>query len=442
MAIEVPAVAGKIINLGRAGENLATTVVFDVSSWIEEFGANGTFSLFVQQGTNEYYLQTVTGPLNGKVKWEVTNSNTAIVGLGKCELSYNKLSDEPKPEIEGYYNNTDHQFYEYYSNNVYSKKIEPNTFYLYEDLGDNNKLYYYDGTNYEFTSEGSNDTKQIIVVKSMIYDIMVTNTLDSGAAGAVPDPIQSWINEANEVLDEVDGAADWINNMTVSAQSGSQANVEIQTLDDHMNLAFTLPKGDTGDTGAQGPQGQTGSTGPQGPTGPYFTPSVSTAGIISWTNNGGLTNPTSRNIKGPSGTNGVSPTLSSSKNGKTTTIYYTDATHTSSTVLATILDGADGIGSGNMNTATYDTHNKAQDIYDYADTKISAPVSPSNGNVLTYNGSTWTAQTPSSDIFIAVYGTTSFEDLNTNVIILYARFALLGLIKYPKLFSKYKITSS
>ena len=145
MAIEVPAVAGKIINLGRAGENLATTVVFDVSSWIEEFGANGTFDLFVQQGTNEYYLQTVTGPLNGKVKWNITNNNTAIVGLGKCELSYTKTSDQ---------------------NNI--------------------------------------------VVKSMIYDIMVTNALDIGEEGEMPDPIQSWINDANAVLAEVQDTADWV----------------------------------------------------------------------------------------------------------------------------------------------------------------------------------------------------------------------------------------
>lgn len=51
---------------------------------------------------------------------------------------------------------------------------------------------------------------------------------------------------------------------------------------------------------------------------------------------------------------GVSPTLSSSKSGKTTTIYYTDVDHTTSTVLATIQDGADGSGVGDMLKATYD----------------------------------------------------------------------------------------
>jgi len=38
--------------------------------------------------------------------------------------------------------------------------------------------------------------------------------------------------------------------------------------------------------------------------GPYFTPRVSADGILSWTNNGGLVNPTSRNIRGPQGIQG------------------------------------------------------------------------------------------------------------------------------------------
>lgn len=57
---------------------------------------------------------------------------------------------------------------------------------------------------------------------------------------------------------------------------------------------------------------------------------------------------------GPQGEDGVSPTLSSSKSGKTTTIYYTDADHPTSTVLATLQDGADGSGIGDMLKSTYD----------------------------------------------------------------------------------------
>lgn len=43
----------------------------------------------------------------------------------------------------------------------------------------------------------------------------------------------------------------------------------------------------------------------KGDTGPYFTPSVDEDGNLSWTNNGGLENPVTINIKGPQGEPGV-----------------------------------------------------------------------------------------------------------------------------------------
>lgn len=51
-----------------------------------------------------------------------------------------------------------------------------------------------------------------------------------------------------------------------------------------------------------GPQGATGATGESGAT---FTPSVSSSGDLSWTNNKGLTNPATVNIKGPKGDTGA-----------------------------------------------------------------------------------------------------------------------------------------
>lgn len=86
------------------------------------------------------------------------------------------------------------------------------------------------------------------------------------------------------------------------------------------------PKGDQGDvgpTGSAGPTGPQGEVGPQGPTGPAgadgakgadgaagkdgvtYIPSVSDAGVISWTNDGGKTNPKSVSIKGPKGDTGA-----------------------------------------------------------------------------------------------------------------------------------------
>ena len=87
----------------------------------------------------------------------------------------------------------------------------------------------------------------------------------------------------------------------------------------------TGPEGPRGPQGEQGPQGKTGpqgETGPQGLTGPQgpagadgakgadgekgatFTPAVSAAGDLSWTNDGGLSNPATVNIKGPKGDQG------------------------------------------------------------------------------------------------------------------------------------------
>ena len=63
-------------------------------------------------------------------------------------------------------------------------------------------------------------------------------------------------------------------------------------------------KGDKGDTGAAGTNGTNGKDGANGEDGATFTPSVDSAGNLSWTNNKGLTNPPTVNIKGPKGDKG------------------------------------------------------------------------------------------------------------------------------------------
>ena len=75
-----------------------------------------------------------------------------------------------------------------------------------------------------------------------------------------------------------------------------------------------------------------------------------------WKNVGTIQGPAGTNgkdgVNGTDGIDGVSPTVEVSKTGKVTTITITDATgpHT-----ATINDGADGTGAGDMLMATYDT---------------------------------------------------------------------------------------
>ena len=55
----------------------------------------------------------------------------------------------------------------------------------------------------------------------------------------------------------------------------------------------TGAKGDKGDPGTNGTNGTDGRDGADGDDGTTFTPSVSSAGVISWTNDGGKQNPAS-----------------------------------------------------------------------------------------------------------------------------------------------------
>lgn len=101
------------------------------------------------------------------------------------------------------------------------------------------------------------------------------------------------------------------------------------------------------------------------------------------------------------GTNGVTPTLSSSKSGKTTTVYFTDATHTSGTdILATIQDGADGTGAGDMTKAIYDQDNDgivddAEKLGGQAPSYYQTAITASG--ILKGNGTTVSAATAGTD---------------------------------------------
>ena len=64
---------------------------------------------------------------------------------------------------------------------------------------------------------------------------------------------------------------------------------------------FTVINGDTGPQGEKGATGEQGIQGTPGSNGITFTPSVAADGTLSWSNDGGLENPPSVNIMGPSG---------------------------------------------------------------------------------------------------------------------------------------------
>ena len=85
--IEITAVPGKVLMLGRQGENLARKVIFSVSGVRAEFG-DGAFRLSARRaGESNVYPAAVTE--NGDtVEWSLTSADTQNAGRGSCELAY------------------------------------------------------------------------------------------------------------------------------------------------------------------------------------------------------------------------------------------------------------------------------------------------------------------------------------------------------------------
>lgn len=85
--IEIKAVPGKLIMLGKQGENLAREVIFDVSGVRAEFG-DGTFRLSAKRpGESDAYPAAVT-ETGDTVVWALTGADTQNAGRGQCELAY------------------------------------------------------------------------------------------------------------------------------------------------------------------------------------------------------------------------------------------------------------------------------------------------------------------------------------------------------------------
>lgn len=85
--LEIKAVPGKLIMLGKQGENLAREVVFDVSGVRAEFG-DGAFRLSAKRpGESDAYPATVT-ETGDTVVWALTGADTQNAGRGQCELAY------------------------------------------------------------------------------------------------------------------------------------------------------------------------------------------------------------------------------------------------------------------------------------------------------------------------------------------------------------------
>lgn len=162
-------------------------------------------------------------------------------------------------------------------------------------------------------------------------------------------------NSANDAA----SARDAILNMIVSAitlNTGEPATVQKSVVDEVFKLTFGLPRGEKGEVGSPG----RGITSITLKSGTHAAGTVDTY-TITFTDN------TTYDFQVTNGANGFSPTITTSKSGKVTTVTVVDVNGTQS---FTINDGADGKGSGDMQSSVYDPTGKARDIFAYVDNAI------------------------------------------------------------------------
>ena len=86
MIIITPDTNGNIA-LGQQGENEARTVQFDISNWISEFG-NGEVKVLLQRFIDANPYAVHISQSDNIISWIVTNTDTAIAGYSKVQLTY------------------------------------------------------------------------------------------------------------------------------------------------------------------------------------------------------------------------------------------------------------------------------------------------------------------------------------------------------------------
>ena len=149
----------------------------------------------------------------------------------------------------------------------------------------------------------SRDTVKTINGESIVGSGDITITGGSGAVGPQgPQGDKGDKGDTGPQGEDGVGIASVKQTTTSTADGGT--NVVTVTLSNGTTSTFNVKNGSKGSSGTNGTNGTNGKDGADGEDGVTFTPSVDSAGNLSWTNNGGLTNPPTVNIKGPKGDKG------------------------------------------------------------------------------------------------------------------------------------------
>lgn len=194
--IFVNAEANSKIHIGRAGEHKTTTVVFDISEWVEEVRNEidpslGTVELIVEQNSMSYPQLIEYNREEKKVYWVVTHSNTSEPGIGKCELFY--LGKEELTRLFKKPDNWETEYTEYYD-------------------AEGNKLV--ESSPHKWNEEWKNYSNDIPyfymarpTLKTALYEIIVTNALGYNEEEP-PGPYESWVDNVLNASIDIKQAGD------------------------------------------------------------------------------------------------------------------------------------------------------------------------------------------------------------------------------------------
>ena len=213
---------------------------------------------------------------------------------------------------------------------------------------------------------------QGVVIKSMIDELDMEKVgvadLDRSVKNALTEAKESGDFKGDKGEDGLPGRG--ITSITRTGGNGSAGTTDTYTIaySDNTTSTFYVYNGANGVVAGDG-----SGTSASGENGATFIPFVDSEGNLSWSNNKGLPNPETVNIKGPAGSNGepgVSPDISVSKIDGGNRITITDKNGTS---VVDVMDGTPGTDGGTyipVRGTDYWTDEDISEIKSYVDDAI------------------------------------------------------------------------
>ena len=248
------------IIIGRRGTYETEEVVFDLSYLVETFG-NGVATLLVRRSVDITAYPAVTTQDGNTLTWVIGNVDTAYKGHGECELFW------------------------YVDGGLVKSAIYSVT--VLRDIGDT-------------TQDPPDPYETWLDTLTEIAAQTEQNATDAAGAKTAAETAQGKAEDAQTAAETAQGKAEdaqeaaeaALAEFTTPTASATTLSPGSSATASYSNgaFAFGIPRGQTG---AAGRDGQDGAPGQNGADGTTFTPAVSAQGVISWTNDGGKTNPAS-----------------------------------------------------------------------------------------------------------------------------------------------------